>query len=494
MKRAADPAAVNACLLVAFGDTATVAATLYLQPQVVQLLQGYLFWLAENFVAPQFSSILGTPLGPISGGMLANRSIYQWLYGWVDPVLASSLGADNPVAQVALQFAWQGQGAPEARFGVPTTQLSPSMSPLIGSRRVKTGKARDTIPSEILLANGQPVVTTFPDTLPPLGNITVAGADNGLTFGLAVVGTSSQLVFDGTLGRPVNTTETGISQDVKGVKAEQWTLAMDAISPCNLSDWHSAASSRCAFPDNIQGAWNQTQIYACPSILTLARFNRADPALAASTGNNMSANNASHGWTYAMEMTTGYSISGAKTFQLSHEVKPTDIFYKNLWMSPESPKSMWFPSFWVRSRYEPSDHDARSLANILRIRSLIITFLTYVAPGLSGALLLPAAWFLVLCPAAKERRATMEMLCKSRARRLRLKIRHAYKPGPRFGVPRLQPNGKLPPLPQTVPSPAEIAVKMLQNPLEALSASSAQVEKVPMVKAAFGALGQLSGT
>ena len=48
----------------------------------------------------------------------------------------------------------------------------------------------------------------------------------------------------------------------------------------------------------------------------------------------------------------------------------------------------------------------------------------------------------------------MEMLCKSRARRLRLKIRHAYKPGPRFGVPTLQPNGKLPPLPQTVPSPA----------------------------------------
>lgn len=40
----------------------------------------------------------------------------------------------------------------------------------------------------------------------------------------------------------------------------------------------------------------------------------------------------------------------------------------------------------------------------------------------------------------------------------------------------------------------EVAVKMLQNPMEALSATSAQVEKVPMMKAAFGALGQLSGT
>ena len=64
---------------------------------------------------------------------------------------------------------------------------------------------------QALLANGLPVVTTFPGTLPPLGNITVAGADNGLTFGLQVEGSSAQLVFDGTLGRPVNTTETGKS-------------------------------------------------------------------------------------------------------------------------------------------------------------------------------------------------------------------------------------------------------------------------------------------
>ena len=64
-------------------------------------------------------------------------------------------------------------------------------------------------------------------------------------------------------------------------------------------------------------------------------------------------------------------LQGAKTFQLSHEVKPTDVFYKNLWMSPESPKSMWFPSFWVRSRYEPSDHDAASLANILNVRCTV---------------------------------------------------------------------------------------------------------------------------
>lgn len=50
---------------------------------------------------------------------------------------------------------------------------------------------------------------------------------------------------------------------------------------------------------------------------------------------------------------------------------------------------------WIwRLQAESVDEEA----GLVQIRSLIITFLTYVAPGLSGALLLPAAWFLVLCP------------------------------------------------------------------------------------------------
>lgn len=97
--RSADPAAVAACELVAFGATATVAAELQLAPQVVELLQGYLFWVAENFVAPQFANILGTPLGPTSGGLLAKRTIYEWLYGEVCRH-ACSASASSPKLQL----------------------------------------------------------------------------------------------------------------------------------------------------------------------------------------------------------------------------------------------------------------------------------------------------------------------------------------------------------------------------------------------------------
>ncbi len=51
-----------------------------------------------------------------------------------------------------------------------------------------------------------------------------------------------------------------------------------------------------------------------PMLLTWWLVVQADPALVASTGNNITSDNSSHGWTYAMEMTTGYSIAVSLTF------------------------------------------------------------------------------------------------------------------------------------------------------------------------------------
>lgn len=50
-------------------------------PQV-QLLQGYLAYVAATYVAPTFSSqVLGPLLGPESGGLVVARSLQAWLDG-----------------------------------------------------------------------------------------------------------------------------------------------------------------------------------------------------------------------------------------------------------------------------------------------------------------------------------------------------------------------------------------------------------------------------
>ena len=82
MCRAPDPAASQACLGFAFTPAAQLAAAYQLPNTTVQLVQGYLIWVAQNLVGPTFAAdVLGAPLDPASGGLVVKRPLQQWLYG-----------------------------------------------------------------------------------------------------------------------------------------------------------------------------------------------------------------------------------------------------------------------------------------------------------------------------------------------------------------------------------------------------------------------------
>jgi hypothetical protein len=53
-------------------------------------------------------------------------------------------------------------------------------------------------------------------------------------------------------------------------------------------------------------------------------------------------------------------VQSWKGYQVAHHVKPTDILYRDLWMSPNSSMDggMWAPSFWVRARYQQQPANA----------------------------------------------------------------------------------------------------------------------------------------
>ena len=100
MCRTPDPAASQACIGFAFTPAAQLAAAYHLPETTVQLVQGYLIWLAETFIAPTFAaSVLGPPLGRASGGLVVNRSIQQWLYG-----------APGSCCLAGLNLSWQTAG------------------------------------------------------------------------------------------------------------------------------------------------------------------------------------------------------------------------------------------------------------------------------------------------------------------------------------------------------------------------------------------------
>ena len=90
---------------------------------------------------------------------------------------------------------------------------------------------------------------------------------------------------------------------------------MNRPAPCLLTTcrahlaacWHRSVD-RCAYPDAYSGAWNMTETYLAPTILTRAHFFGADPSLANSTGNTFEASLDQHGWNYAVEHTSGLTI------------------------------------------------------------------------------------------------------------------------------------------------------------------------------------------
>lgn len=53
----------------------------------IQLLQGYLYWVCQNFVVPTslYGGPTGQPLGPTAGGLLVRRSVFDWLNGTLPP-------------------------------------------------------------------------------------------------------------------------------------------------------------------------------------------------------------------------------------------------------------------------------------------------------------------------------------------------------------------------------------------------------------------------
>jgi CD36 family len=68
------------------------------------------------------------------------------------------------------------------------------------------------------------------------------------------------------------------------------------------------AIDRCAYPEVFNGTWNMSLTYQTPTLLTRAHFYGADPAVAATTGNNFSSNYDDHSWNYDVEHISGLTI------------------------------------------------------------------------------------------------------------------------------------------------------------------------------------------
>ena len=82
MCRGSDPAGRTAVAGFAAGPAQALAASYDISISQVQLVKAYLQHLTAAYVAPAFAAnVLGPQLGPKSGGLLAARSVGDWING-----------------------------------------------------------------------------------------------------------------------------------------------------------------------------------------------------------------------------------------------------------------------------------------------------------------------------------------------------------------------------------------------------------------------------
>lgn len=285
-----DPAARAAAMFVGLLPPSSIAAALSIPLSLATDAQSYVRHLGVSLVGPAYvASVLGTPLGPASGGVVVRRSVRDWLAGWPDPLL--SLHAPGPRATVSSANAWASVDAMVTALGKPVASIQGGDHPLVSDVTVTTGEPQPA--ATVDARAGVPTYTEVPPwrTLALDGSsVAVAGAAEGVVVEVggaldgAVLGARGArarvTVFDATLRRPLTVVaeeaEAGTSTPlfpsstrVKGVAVRRYTIASASAAPC---DGGAGGLDRCAAPDAYAWGWRADALYGTATQLSLPRF------------------------------------------------------------------------------------------------------------------------------------------------------------------------------------------------------------------------------
>lgn len=80
---------------------------------------------------------------------------------------------------------------------------------------------------------------------------------------------------------------------------------------------------------------------------------------------------------------TAWVLQGNKGYQISHLVKRSTFLYPSLWLNASlGADGMWLPTFWVRSRFQPTADSAKALSNGLSVRPCPFLLQRRVTPAI----------------------------------------------------------------------------------------------------------------
>ena len=347
------------------GDFATYFATspsgtlalIYGIPEPeVQIIQGYLMYLASSLVAPSLSNTYD--LSGLGAGMFVRRTPREFISGFVDPMMRDFVSADAALTSHALGF--DSDSVPEVQ-GMEQSRLN-ALSSVYLVRPITVHQGiNDYMDIGKLKSIGG--VRTFPN-----GSMHVDGLWSRSNFGNAIqLGQKFNIWSEEFGGRIVTLV---VSREAKYHYYEVWVLELSPESFHACDD--DPGSPPCVADDTMRGAFNQSSVYRTSTIRTLPGF------MAADVPNRASFTSAVGSWEIYVEKASGIPVKGHTSVMVSHLIKPTSIFYTGI-ATP-----VWVPTFTARTTFELKPY---TLWRIKFIPATLRNSITvYMIPEIGGSI------------------------------------------------------------------------------------------------------------
>ena len=214
------------------------------------LLKGYIAGIMTDSGKVMFNSFLTAG----GGGLVINRQLHEWLYGYQDPVLL--LAAQSSSSSYALRpweftpslaLTFPSKSHPTDYFGqlvgrnLTFGDLSWNSSdigrfmPLIQQKKMQTGKNQNHMPQSIQQYRG----VGFRNE--SWGIINMTGQNEGILLGDSAWQSSLFVTFDSALSRPISTEYSGNDIKVKKIDSMLFVMSNASKSACNWTAYQEWA-------------------------------------------------------------------------------------------------------------------------------------------------------------------------------------------------------------------------------------------------------------
>ena len=397
----------NAVLGLLQTPDAVLATSLGVSETHALFVKGYVAHVARSYGRAAGADAMGPFLGPSSSGLFVARTVREWILGYVDPLTSSRVDPSDPrylVRAVTKTFHADDLDGPNAIDRVPWTVEDVSSWPGLGATpwTVATGRDDPERAWDVL-------VSTKGDARNDTYAYAAGGGDGwnetvrGKHATRAVypsierdgLGGSATAWFDFgnslDMGRAVDLEYAGrYHLPHESVKLHVFRVARDALLPCPTS------TRACRFGSRFHGAWDVSEHRDIPTVTTMPHGHRADPRLwgyvnLADPDSPFKPNATAHEMEWDVLRLSGNVMGARIRYQNNYQVKPTDVFYPNVWQ-PDAASDLdargvddgaYVPIAWTDVSFRVPDSKINDIAAIISEAKGLVALYVVALPGFS---------------------------------------------------------------------------------------------------------------